>query len=223
MRVAARRQRRGDALALRPGRAGDGDRRLGLGSTAEPPGRGSHRHRAVRASSGPRTRPTWPTRRSSGSPTSTSLPVDRVHGRVLPASADRGKRRLRRGWSRSSTADEAAGAQGPRDRQRSTTAGLLRRRPSSAAPARHHAPAHPPERGCLPTVRSRAPLRRPERATGSRLPHGAATAPGCTLLGTCRSRSRSWPPHMCSTTRRRRAPQRTSTPMTTGRFRRRGR
>ena len=44
--------RRGHPLALRAGRAGDGDRRLGLGRAAPPPGPGGHRARTSPASSG---------------------------------------------------------------------------------------------------------------------------------------------------------------------------
>ena len=59
------RHRRGDPLAVRAGRAGHGHRRLGLGRAAAPPGRGGA-GRGSRGSSGPPTRATCPTRRSSG-------------------------------------------------------------------------------------------------------------------------------------------------------------
>ena len=61
-----RRHGGGDALAVRPRRARDGHRRVGLGRAAAHAGRGARARRRARASSGRPTRPTCPTRRSSG-------------------------------------------------------------------------------------------------------------------------------------------------------------
>ena len=61
---------RGDPLALRPGRAGHGNRRLGLGRPTRPPGQGGDLPGRSRGSSGRPTSATCRTRRSSGWSTS---------------------------------------------------------------------------------------------------------------------------------------------------------
>ena len=84
-----RRHRRGDPLALRPRRAGDGDRRLGLGRAAGPAGRGgAGARRAGHLLGGAPGRPAVLADRAAGQPRRAA--ADRIHGRLLPAQ-DRGR------------------------------------------------------------------------------------------------------------------------------------
>ena len=75
----AGRHRRGDALAVRPGRAGHGHRRLGLGRAAAPPGRGGQASATSPGSSGPPTRPTCPTRQIERLVNLAALPPTGLH------------------------------------------------------------------------------------------------------------------------------------------------
>ena len=107
-----RRDRRGNALAVRARRARDGHRRLGLGRAAAHPGRSRRSSATSPESSGPPTRPTCPTRRSSAWSTSASCRPPASRSRASRCGSWAAAPR-RRGWWRSCRTSLAEPGQWP--------------------------------------------------------------------------------------------------------------
>ena len=104
------RDRRGDALAVRPRRARDGHRRLGLGRAAAPAGRGGERERDEPGIFWAAHQADLPYSQIERLVNLGRAAADRLHGRVLPAED---RRRQRRAGAR--RGDRRLGLVPPRD------------------------------------------------------------------------------------------------------------